>query len=273
MKLRPAFLGLFLTSALFFIATPVLAQSEAYQKAEQTYLSRVDAYRTARDSWLAAKKKNQDFKTLTSESAAITAARNFELTQVDIANGYLDLIIEKANSANSLSSSDKQIIVDYYRTEKAYYDSQKSTLYNAETTAQISAVGMDIDDHYRNKTLTQIPFIKTLIASSDYSVFLEQVTIIYSDTKSLVNNNTALGEATKKLIGGWISDTDVSITASRNLAAGLLKNLDDYKNNTRAVKDPKSTLSHINEDLKTLHQNLSENTANIIEILGRLKND
>lgn len=273
MKFSPRIFGLIIASLTIFVATPVLAQSEAYQKAEQTYLARVDAYRTARDSWLSAKKKNQDFKTLTSESAAVTAARNFEISQIDIVEGYLDLVIEKINVTNSINSSDKQIIVDFYHQEKTYYDSQRSSLNNANTSNQIAAIGIDIDDHYKNQTLTQIPFIKTLIASSDDKAFMDQISIIYSDTKSLVTNNTALGDPTQKLINGWISDTDASIIASQTLASAILQNLNDYKNNIGAVKDPKNTLNHINEDLKSLHQSLTNNAANIIEILGRLKSD
>src|SRR3989344_509591 len=102
---RMLFLPVLLMLVLL-VALPVKASS---QQAYQDYLYQLDVYRQTYTDFAVAKNEYEKFKSLTSQSAALTKTIGM-LTQRDVLlRAYLSLLNEKLNEDRVLSQTEKQL--------------------------------------------------------------------------------------------------------------------------------------------------------------------
>jgi len=253
-------------------ASPIFADETPYQKAEQTYLSRLDTYRSEQTNFQTARQKYLDYNTLTSETTAINAGRSFQEATIDLVTGYLDLIIEKTNETTSISSNDKEYLVNFYRAEKSYYDSKRKEVSSAVAKEELKALGDDLNNHLASETKTRLPIIRAIIASNEYRSYLDQTAIIFEDTKKFIADQGFLSKATADLIENWVGDTNDKLRQSNETMKEITLNIRSYKEDGGASNEKQIRLNKANNDLSNLWGNLISLTTNLSEILGRLRN-
>jgi len=259
---------------LAILATTGVVRAETpYQKAELAYLSKLDYYRVSLTNYQTARQKYLDYQTLTAETAAITAGKTYLDSSIDLTLGYLDLVIEKANETTSISSTDKQLIVDFYNTEKAFYQNKRSAVDNAVVVASLRTISSDLNDHLKTQTLNNLPYIKDLITLNAYRAYLEETNSTFAETKNLFDSQNYLSSPTTSLIQGWIRDTDDRIKTSNELVKKITENLRYFKEPPKDQQDSAAKfIKNAEAGLLELWTNLSAHSSNLVEILGRLKN-
>lgn len=259
---------------LAILATTGVVRAETpYQKAELAYLSKLDYYRVSLTNYQTARQKYLDYQTLTAETAAITAGKTYLDSSIDLTLGYLDLVIEKANETTSISSTDKQLIVDFYNTEKAFYQNKRSAVDNAVVVASLRTISSDLNDHLKTQTLNNLPYIKDLITLNTYRAYLEETNSTFAETKNLFDSQNYLSSPTTSLIQGWIRDTDDRIKTSNELVKKITENLRYFKEPPKDQQDSAAKfIKNAEAGLLELWTNLSAHSSNLVEILGRLKN-
>jgi len=259
---------------LAILATTGVVRAETpYQKAELAYLSKLDYYRVSLTNYQTARQKYLDYQTLTAETAAITAGKTYLDSSIDLTLGYLDLVIEKANETTSISSTDKQLIVDFYNTEKAFYQNKRSAVDNAVVVASLRTISSDLNDHLKTQTLNNLPYIKDLITLNAYRAYLEETNSTFAETKNLFDSQNYLSSPTTSLIQGWIRDTDGRIKTSNELVKKITENLRYFKEPPKDQQDSAAKfIKNAEAGLLELWTNLSAHSSNLVEILGRLKN-
>lgn len=264
-------IALFFTIFCLILTSSVtLAATNDYPQIEQTYLSRLDSYRTAFADWQTARQKYFDFKTLTAETAAVRAGSLYLTSSLNLIQAYLEILSNKASVSKGLGSGDQSYINDYYQKETAYVNQVKAQINSATTMAELTIISQSLDNNVRNDTLAKIPVIRGIIVSSDYRAHLEGLNSSLINTKNITASQNFLGGPTRELINTWLSDTETKIYASGELLKTITLDLREYKDD---VKEKRKSLSDINERIRLLRENLISHSNNLLEILGRLQHD
>lgn len=266
-----AFIVTLLTLSLLILTTnAVRAETGSYQQVEQTYLSRLDTYRTNLQDYQTARQKYLDFGTLTAETAAVRAGSVYLNSSLNLIQGYLEIISNKASTTSGLSSGDQDFINNFYQQETTYINQMKANINSISAQSELVTLSTSLNDHITNETLTKIPLTRSIIVSSDYREYLDRLTNSWETAKTLLTEQTFLGGPTQELVNGWLSDTEGKIGDSNNLLKTITLDIREYKDD---VKEKRKSLNDINERLKLLKENLVSHGNNLLEILGRLRHD
>lgn len=263
---------LVITTTIFSTAVAPALAADNSAEVEQTYLSKLDTYRSSITNWQTALQKYKDFNTLTAESAAISAAKTYLTNSIDLIMGYLEILVQKASNTESISSTDKDYINNFYKAEKAYFANQQKSVNTSQTREQVKAVGKDLNDHVNSETIPTVPLVKNLITVSQYKEILDNLSLSFTETRTLAQNQNFLGKPTQDLINNWFTDTEDKLENSESLLKTVITDLRSYKDGTITGYDQVRVLARIAQNVKTLSENMVNHANNILEILGRLKN-
>ena len=270
MKLKLIAVAAFSTLISLAPYGPALAET-AYPQSQASYLAALDSYRTSQQAFQTAKQKYLDYKTLTSQTSAISAGKSYLTSCINLVVSYLDILMEKTRASSVLSSSEKDYITDYYVKDRAYFNRSLQSISTLTTIEELEAISTDLNTHLTTETLPEIPLIRNIIAISDYRRFLEDLQSSLKNVTILFNNQDFLGTPTHDLINTWLAETNDKILSSSNLLNAATTEVRNIREGNGGPDVP-HRLDKSNETLRTLQVSLIYNANSLLEILARLIN-
>ena len=245
-------------------ATPVFASS---QQAYQDYLYQFDVYRQKYNDFQVAKNAYDKFKTLDSESTALSSTK-LMLSQRDLLlHTYLVYLVERMGEQGGITPVNKQLYQSLLNDELAFLEKQSSLVESINSIDDAVTTSQQLEGHYR--VLSQsIRQIIAGISLGQLSVIAQNFDIQMAAAQAFFAQNSASMSTEKtSTINNWV----LAITNKRSL----------YQQKVTEISTAIANLSNSNDstDLDQKFQNITSKIgqakqylADCIANLGELAN-
>lgn len=232
---------------LLFLATPVFASSD---QAYKDYLYQFDVYRQKYNDFQVAKSAYQKFKTLESESTALSSTK-FMLSQRDLLlHAYLVYLYERVGEQGGITSVNKQLYQSLLSNELAFLEKQSGLVSSINSLDDATTTSEELESHYTVLS-ANIRQVIAGIALGQLNVIAQNFDHQVTVAQTLFNNNsTQLPTDKRTTINNWF----LAITNKRSL----------YDQKINEVNADVALLSQ-SYDVNSLDQNFTDITAKIGE--------
>lgn len=242
--------------------TPARASS---QQAYQDYLYQFDLYRQKYNDFQIAKNSYDKFKTLESESQALSSTK-FMLSQRDLLlHAYLVYLFERVGEQGGITPVNKQLYQSLLSNELAFLEKQSGMVSSINSIADATTTSEELESHYQVLSAT----IREIIAG----ISLGQLNIIAQNFDRQVTaaqtifgaHSAELNSEKKTKINTWV----LQITNKRSLYQqkideinAAVANLADSNDST----DLDQRFSEITVKIGEAKQYLADSIANLGEV-------
>ena len=252
---------------LFLFATPVMATS---QQAYQDYLYQFDMYRQKYSDFQVAKNSFDKFKTLESQTQALSATK-FMLSQRDLLlHAYLVYLYERVGEQGGITNVNKQLYRSLLESELAFLETQSNLVSSINSIDDATTTSEELEDHYDVLSAT----IREIIAG----ISLGQLNVIAQNfdrqvtaAQSLFAQNSGQIPAEKKsTINSWV----MQITNKRNLYEQKINEINAAVaglTDTNDANDLEQKYAEVTMKIGEAKQYLSDCIANLGEVASALQ--
>ena len=251
---------------VLLVALPVKASS---QQAYQDYLYQLDVYRQTYTDFAVAKNEYEKFKSLTSQSAALTKTIGM-LTQRDVLlRAYLSLLNEKLNEDRGLSQTEKQLYQTVISNEITFLAEHAGRIPSIGSLDDATDVSHELESHYNVLHASMRRIISGVILGT-LAIQSKQFDTITTSAKALVAANRGVFTLDKQaIIDRWM----LQIDNKRNLYQQKINaiNTANGKLTGNSIDDIDRNFTKILKDAGEAKQYLTEATSYLGELVTTLK--
>lgn len=266
-KFLSGFIFLLLLVLPAIVVAPARASS---QQAYQDYLYQFDVYRQKYNDFQIAKNSFDKFKTLESESQALSATK-FMLSQRDLLlHAYLIYLFERVGEQGGITPVNKQLYQSLLTNELAFLEKQSSLVSSINSIDDATTASEELESHYQVLSAT----IREIIAGISLGQlnviaqnFDRQVTVAQS---LFSRHSTELSTEKKSMINTWI----LQITNKRSL---YQQKIDETNaavadlTNSNDANDLDQRFSDVIIKIGEAKQYMSDSIANLGEVVTSLQ--
>jgi hypothetical protein len=251
-----------LIASFFIFASPVFATSlQAYQD----YLYQFDLYRQKYSDFQVAKNAYEKFKTLESQSTALSATK-FMLSQRDLLlHAYLVFLFERVVEQPGITPINKQLYQSLLTNELAFLEEQTNLVSSINSIDDAVTTSEQLESHYQilqgtiREIIAGISLGQLSVISQNFD---RQVTV----AQSIFTQNAGLLSTDKKsTINSWI----LQITNKRSLYQQKIDEINAAVANlanSNDASDLDQKFSEIIVKIGEAKQYLSDSIANLGEV-------
>jgi len=177
--------GIILLALLVLLAPHVYASS---QQAYKDYLYQFDQYRLEYNEFQIAKNEYLKFKTLTSESTALTKTKAMISQRDLLLRSYLLLLTEKLNEVPELNTSDRSLYQTLLGNEVTFLEAQSKLAESIGSLEDSGNVSKQLESHYN---ILQASIRQTIVgvALGNLAYLSKRYDTALADEQALVNAN------------------------------------------------------------------------------------
>lgn len=257
---------------LFLILPAIFVHSvrATSQQAYQDYLYQFDLYRQKYNDFQVAKNAYDKFKTLESQSQALSATK-FMLSQRDLLlHAYLVYLFERVGEQAGISPVNKQLYQSLLTNELAFLESQSNLVSSINSIDDATTTSQQLEDHYKvlQETMDQII---AGISLGQLNVIAQNFDLQVTVAQSLFSQNSAqLGTDKKSTINNWV----LQITNKRSLYQQKIDEVNAAVTdltNSNDEADLDQRFSDITMKIGQAKQYLSDGIANLGEVVNAMQ--
>ncbi len=235
-----------------------------YDEARQTYLSEIDAYKTARLNFANAKAKLQKFKTVENKAEYKVAAQEFLSKAVSTLIKYLEALMNKAENVRGITDEDRAVVLSDIEKDIARLTAEQSKLSGELTDEELKAEAIAISNYWTT--------IKTTFKKSVAEIWIGRVTFVIEKAEDFsgqvgdkIQELKANGYDTSKL-EAWLADLDQNIAKAK-------EKVESAKAKRATISDVNmdQIMKEINQFVKDANQYIIKSHANLVEIIKEMK--
>jgi hypothetical protein len=267
-KVLPGIVILFLLILPSFFAKPVRATS---QQAYQDYLHQFDRYRQTYSDFQLARDTYLKYRSLTSQTAAVTAAQTMMAQRNLLLHSYLSFLNEKLNDDQGLGTAAKQQYQGNLQREITFLDAQKEQIAGVTTIDDATRSSGLLETHYLplHITIRQTIIGVTLGKLLDLTKSFDQN---LATAQTLVSKNTAILTPEKvSIINRWF----VQIQNTRTLYQQKIDDIGVFATTQIATVSSLSDLDQkfadINKKFAEARQLLTQQSSYLGEVVTALQ--
>ncbi len=260
--------GSYLASAVNLVSARSIKKPETmrarYQKARQTYLNEVNAYRSARDNFRSAKERFRKFKNAENRAKYKKAAQNFLSKSVSVLIRYLEALKNKAENVRGISDEERQSIIADIDENINWLKEEESKLSGDLSNDQLKEEAKAIRSYWKNVKLT----FKKSIAK----IWIARVSFVVDKAENFANRLDSkiqeLKEAGKDTsqLEEWLVDLNNSI---KNAKEKVEKAREKEKNISKANMD--QMMREIHQFVKDANNYIRKSYSQLVQIVKEMK--
>lgn len=262
MKKFAALAGLFL-----LLAAPVFASS---QQAYNDYLYQFDLYRQKYNDFLIAKNAYEKYKTLDSQTQALSATK-FMLSQRDLLlHSYLVYLYERVGEQGGITAINKQLYQSLLTNELSFLENQSNLVSSINTIDDATNTSEELESHYNVLSAT-IRQIIIGISLGQLNVITQNFDLQLTVAQNLFAKYSGQLSADKKsTINNWVQ----TITNKRTL---YQQKIDDVTASAATLADTVDAQSidtkfgEITTQIGNAKQYLADAIANLGEVVNAMQ--
>lgn len=235
-----------------------------YEQARQTYINEMNAYKTARQQFLAAKKKVEAFRSVENKAAYRTSVQNFLSKSVSALIKYLEALKNKALNVRGVSDAERAEIIAYIDVDINWLKEKQTILSGELTDEQLKNEAVAIQNYWPTvRTTFKKGVADNWIARVNYVISRAEELADKTDTK--IDELEAQGKDTTQL-KAWLEDLNKNIQLAKDKAA-LAK---EKRVNISEVNFDAMMLS-IHQFVKDANQYVRKAHSDLVKIVQDLK--
>jgi len=259
-------ISIFVVLVLIGFPSPLFAASD---QAYKDYLFSQDQYRQSFSDFSIAKNEYQKFKTLTSESAAISKTQDMLAKRSLLLRSYLLLLKEKLNEAVSMPPQDKTLYLTLIDNEIQFLETHAKFVNSIATIADATKASQQLESHYLILA-TSIRQIILGLNASRLQILGQRYSESLSSAQTLLQQSRSEFTLDKQLtLDRWFE----RMSDKRTLFLQKITAISDLKTQLKAsrVEDLDTKYADILKQLSQAKQELSEGTRYTQEFLSTIK--
>lgn len=189
---------------LILLFLPVLHAHASSQQAYQDYLYQFDLYRQKYSDFSVAKNAYDKFKTLESESKALSATKTM-LSQRDLLlHAYLVYLFERVGEQGGITTVNKQLYQSLLTNELAFLETQSGLVSSINSIDDATTTSEQLESHYDILSAT-IDEIIAGISLGQLNVIYQNFNLQVTNAQNIyIQNSALLGPDKLTTIKNWV---------------------------------------------------------------------
>lgn len=248
---------------VFLTVIPISIVAASSQQAYSDYLYQFDRYRQTYSDFQRAKETYLKYRSLTSQTAAVTATQTMMTQRNLLLRGYLLFLNEKLNEDQGLNEAAKQQYQGNLQKELAFLETQNQQIAGLTSIDEATSTSKLLETHYLPLQITvrQTIIGITLGKLSGLARTFDQN---LQTAQTLVNENTGVLAPEKvSIINRWL-------TQIQNTRSLYQQKIDEIEAATTTQFSTIRTVSDVDQKIADINKKFTEAQKLLIQMTGYL---